>query len=580
MILVELYILSLKEKRIIKQYSFNKIGLNVILGVAKKDSNGVGKTAMIDAIRMLLGEALPNDFKGKEELNKRDIMLVLKVELEKEFKYLGRQLLDAENGYVSNDISMDIQDWEQYPLDKYREKIQRYVFHNMTKENAPSFQAVREYIIRDEKQGFNDIGLLKRKALQVSKCLNFLSLLPLDYEEKINKLKNEQANLESEISVIKTIAKDIVKLRSDKIKIESDISRMKSMLNSIDVNEKIDYDENKYTEAKKKLKDIEVQIFKNDFSRKQFEQSIINLEQKHKKMQELVNLKDYYAQLLKYFPDDLAENYEQMEKFFGFMLENRGDYFKERIEELEQEAERLQVQKKQIQDVIATCTRIFQNTQIVDDIHNINEQLNEEYMKLADVKMKIEKFNEINELTKLSNEKGKEILEKTLEFEADYNNYSVNVNNIETHFGKLVQAAYEEDGILNYSYENDVKKRSNTGRIKIVCQIADENSHGRLYMKINMFDLALFLNRVDCDAGCMLLVHDGSYCKPNPGAKANVINYVDDYLKKLGRGQYFITINKSEIGADDLTAFRKKRMVIAEFDREHGDEHRFFGCKY
>lgn len=165
--------------------------------------------------------------------------------------------------------------------------------------------------------------------------------------------------MESEISVIKTIAKDIVKLRSDKIKIESDISRMKSMLNSIDVNEKIDYDENKYTEAKKKLKDIEVQIFKNDFSRKQFEQSIINLEQKHKKMQELVNLKDYYAQLLKYFPDDLAENYEQMEKFFGFMLENRGDYFKERIEELEQEAERLQVQKKQIQDVIATCTRIF-----------------------------------------------------------------------------------------------------------------------------------------------------------------------------------------------------------------------------
>ena len=95
-----------------------------------------------------------------------------------------------------------------------------------------------------------------------------------------------------------------------------------------------------------------------------------------------------------------------------------------------------------------------------------------------------------------------------------------------------------------------------------------------------MFDLALFLNRVDCDAGCMILVHDGSYCKPNPGAKANIINYVDDYLNKLGRGQYFITINKSEISVDDLEDFRKKGMVVAEFDREHGDEHRFFGCKY
>lgn len=580
MILVELYILSLKEKRIIKKYTFNKTGINVILGVAKKDSNGVGKTAMIDAIRMLLGEALPNDFKGKEELSKRDIMLALKVELEGEFKCLGRQLLDMENGYFSNDISMDIQEWEKYLIDMYREKIQRYIFHNMMKENVPSFQAVREYIIRDEKQGFNDIGLPKRRAIQVSKCLNFLSMLPLDYEEKINKLKKEQANLESEIGVIKTIAKDITKLRNDKIKIETDISRMKSMLDLIDVNEKIDYDENKYTDAKKKLKDIEVQIFKNDFSMKQYEQSIINLEQKNKKMQELVNLKEYYAQLLKYFPDDLVENYEQMENFFGFMLENRGKYFKERIEELKKEAEYLQVQKKEIQDVIATCTQIFQNTQIVEDIHNINEQLNEEYMKLADVKMKIEKFNEINELTKLSNEKGKEILEKTLEFETDYNNYSVNVNNIETHFKNLVQVAYEEDGILNYRYENDVKKRSNTGRIKIVCQIADENSHGRLYMKINMFDLALFLNRVDCDAGCTILVHDGSYCKPNPVAKANIINYVDGYLKNVGRGQYFITINKSEIDRDDLNIFRKKKMIVAEFDREHGDEHRFFGCKY
>lgn len=580
MILVELYILSLKEKRIIKKYPFNKTGLNIILGVAKTDSNGVGKTAMIDAIRMLLGEALPSDFKGKEELNKRDIMLVLKVEIEKEIKFLGRQLLDAENGYFSNDISMDIRAWEQYPLDIYREKIQRYNFQNMNTEKAPSFQAIREYVIRDEKQGFNDIGLPRRQALQVSKCINFLSLLPLDYEEKINKLKKEQANLESEISVIKTIAKNITKLRNDKIKIESDIAKMKSMLDSVNVNEKIDYDENKYTEAKKQLKEIEIQIFKNDFSRKQFEQSISNLEQKHKKMQELVNLKDYYAQLLKYFPHDLAVNYEQMEQFFGFMLENRGDYFKERIEELKEEAECLQEQKRKIQDDIAVCTRIFQNTQIVDDIHNINEQLNEEYMKLADVKMKIEKYNEINELTKLSNEKGKEILEKNLEFEADYNNYSANINNIESHFRKLVQVAYEEDGILNYSYENDVKKRSNTGRIKIVCQIADENSHGRLYMKINMFDLALFLNRVDSDAGCMTLIHDGSYCKPNPGAKTNIINYVDDYLKKAGRGQYFITINKSEIGVDDVDDFRKKGMVVAEFDREHGDEHRFFGCKY
>ena len=219
--------------------------------------------------------------------------------------------------------------------------------------------------------------------------------------------------------------------------------------------------------------------------------------------------------------------------------------------------------KQEIKEIITLSTRIFQNTQIVDDIHNINEQLNIEYLRLADVKMKIEKYNEINDLTKQSNEKGKEILEKTIEYEAEYNQYSENIENIETHFQNLVQAAYGEDGVLNYSYENDVKKRSSTGRIKICCQIADENSHGRLYMKINMFDLALFLNRIDNNTGCDLLIHDGSYCKPNPGAKAKVVNYVDNYLKDAEKGQYFITINKSEVEETDLEDFRKKKMIVA-----------------
>ena len=67
MILKELYVISLKEKQVIKKYVFNEYGLNVILGVAKKDSNGVGKSAMIDAIRMILGEKMPSDFKHKEE---------------------------------------------------------------------------------------------------------------------------------------------------------------------------------------------------------------------------------------------------------------------------------------------------------------------------------------------------------------------------------------------------------------------------------------------------------------------------------------------------------------------------------
>lgn len=580
MILKEMYIISLKDKNILKRYIFNTVGLNIILGVAKTDSNGVGKTAMVDAIRMVLGEKLPQDFRKKEELAKRDILIVVKIEVNGGIEYLGRQIIDGDMAYVSKSMSMDLLAWEPYDIEQYRDKIQRYMFENMELEGAPTFQAIREYIIRDEKLGFNDIGMAKRKATQIFQCLEFLSLLPTYYEAEIRKLKNEQAELEADIKIIKTIAKNIVKLKSDKVKIESEIKRIRSMLDSVNVSDKIDYDEERYLQAKRRLKRVESQIFKNEFSKKQFEQSIDNLEQKHQKMCELVNLQEYYKQILNYFPDSLTKNYEEMENFFAYMLDNRGDYFKHRIKQLKEESNKLLEEKRQLQETIAISTQIFQNTQIVDDIHNINEQLNREYERLADVKMKIDKYNEINQLKIAINEKEKEILQKMLEYQKDYNGYSDYVENIQNHFTKLVNEAYGQDGDLTYWYEDELKKTAATGRITITCKIEAENSHGRLYMKINMFDLALFLNRLDNHAGCQILIHDGSYCKPSPGAKAKVINYVDEYLKNKKIGQYFITLNRTEIGPSDLNCFRKKGMVVAEFDRVDGNTKTFFGFKY
>ena len=459
MILKELYVISLKEKQVIKKYVFNEYGLNVILGVAKKDSNGVGKSAMIDAIRMILGEKMPSDFKHKEELAKRDIFIVLKIENKDKIQYLARQIIDDANGYVAERVVMDIKGWSIYELDHYRKYVQNIIFENLNGEDVPSLQAIREYIIRDEKQGFGDITLTKRRAIQNSRCLNFLSLLPLNYESDINKLKNEQEALQNEIKIIKTIAKDISKLKEEKIKLESEILKMERMLNTVNVSDKIDYDEEKYILAKKRLKNVESQIFKKEYSKKQFEQSIEGLEQRHKKMCELVNLQSYFKQMLQYFPEDLEKNYKDMEKFFSYMLDNRGSYFKRRIEKLEEKLERLQSTKRELQNTISESTKIFQNTQLVDDIHNINQQLNTEYQKLADVKMKIDKYNEINSLMKKLNKKGKEIIEKTLEYEHEYNQYSTNISNIEKHFTSLTEAAYEENGDLTYTYESEVKKK-------------------------------------------------------------------------------------------------------------------------
>ena len=87
--------------------------------------------------------------------------------------------------------------------------MQNIIFEDLNGEDIPSLQAIREYIIRDEKQGFGDITLARRNAIQNSKCLNFLSLLPLNYESDINKLKSEQDVL-NELGNPRLIAKSII----------------------------------------------------------------------------------------------------------------------------------------------------------------------------------------------------------------------------------------------------------------------------------------------------------------------------------------------------------------------------------
>lgn len=154
------------------------------------------------------------------------------------------------------------------------------------------------------------------------------------------------------------------------------------------------------------------------------------------------------------------------------------------------------------------------------------------------------------------------------------------IKKLEETFDKLVNVAYGEEGILEYEYDNRTSLNATTGRIKIKYSIEDENSHGRLYMKINMFDLTLFLNRVDNNSDIQFLVHDGSYCKPDISVKERLLDYVNEYLLEKQRGQYFITINIDELHAEKIKAYKAQGNVVTELNRENNHRNRFLGFKY
>lgn len=586
MILKELIIINLIQKKILKNYVFKEAGINLILGLKRcenDESNGVGKSDMVDSIRYLLGRSMPSQF-DNHILKEQDIFIVLKVQIEPDkFAYLGRRMQEDDKGYILEGTSLllDISSWEPKESDDYKFYIKNIIYKNDIKNENPKISSVMEYVIRDEKKGFNEIKLSDRNALQSYSVLDFLCELPYDLERRIRPLKDQQKDLNKQLTIIKGMENEILELKVRKVKLEEEISELGRIIKDIDISSKFEVDGGKYKIYKKQLNKVQNSIFELEFILKQYRQNILDLEEKVDKMQLVDGLEDFYSQAIGYFPNQLKKNYNEMKLFYEFMLENRGSYFKEKINEIEASLDDLYKEKSRLKLIISETSKILKNTELVDDINNLSENLTDKNKELAEVNIKIEVYDKKANINKKINDLKSNVLKLNQENERLLEIYKEHQDFLEETFLELVKIAYSEgEGFLKFEYENKTTLPANTGRIKINCKIVDEKSHGRLYMKINLFDLTWFLGRIKNNSDIQFLIHDGSYCKPDPMVKQRVLSYIERCLVKYDRGQYFITANVDELTSETIDNLRKSKSIVAELDREDNNKNRFFGFKY
>ncbi|MEM5644041.1 DUF2326 domain-containing protein [Bacillus toyonensis] len=140
--------------------------------------------------------------------------------------------------------------------------------------------------------------------------------------------------------------------------------------------------------------------------------------------------------------------------------------------------------------------------------------------------------------------------------------YKETMDEINDIFNSLVNETYEEQGLLEFEMNVKTGLKNNTGRILVTCKIDDEGSHGRNYMKVNMFDLTWFINRLTYNLNNIgFLIHDGSYSKPDKNPKGRLLKYVDEGLEGLEKGQYIVTLNIDELNDQDILYFDKKKKL-------------------
>lgn len=255
MIICSLYIYTPEEETILKQYNFNTEGVNIILGEKREDNdetNGVGKSTMIDCLSFLLGKGITPYYSNNEILLQKNIFIALKVRIGEDILFLGRSFTNPRFGYFlegMETLCFDIEAWKKLSLKSFRSYIEEKVLGEHI-ENI-SFAALREYIIRDEKTGFNDIMLPNRKGLMQYILLNYLFTMPYLSEYEIKSAKEVIDNLNNQIKLIESMNVNITHLKVSEEEILKEINDLKRTIEHAETGTQYSKSSTDYTLTKK-----------------------------------------------------------------------------------------------------------------------------------------------------------------------------------------------------------------------------------------------------------------------------------------------------------------------------------------
>lgn len=581
MILKSLKIYSIRDENVLKEYKFNEYGLNIILGSKSEKGNGSGKSSMVQSLNYLIGSKIPKDFQNRKKLNDLDIMLVLTIQKGEDNIYLGRRIKEKNNGFIKigGEISFNLDNWQTYKDKEYKNEIET-LFLKDEPSDSPSFASIREYISRDEKEGFTNITLLRRNATKAFEILSFLFGINFNAENEINKLKSDQEEKERQLKLIESMSDDITEIRIREKQISDEVKKLKDIATTINVKENLELEKEDYRKVKLELNKTNESIIKLNNMVEQYKATIEGLKENVDKIKELDDVENFYNQMIGYFPDKIKRNKEEITNYYEFMVNSRGRYFNEKIQEINKLLDELESRKIELENKIEKKTTALKSTSIVEDINVILDKINEKNQELSDLRYKIEQYSMREVLVEEINNLKEKIIKETYNYNELFKTFKEKVANNEKEFNEIVKKTYGEDGILQFEFISGTNKRDTTGRIKIQCSIIDENSHGRSYMKINMFDICWLVERIKKGKDLVLLIHDGSYVKPDDkGAKCNLIRYIDNVMSSNKRGQYFITLNRDELDVEDIEKFIEEKKVVAFLGKDN-DQDRFMGMRY
>ncbi len=587
------------------QCSFHE-GLNIILGtkVPKKkltdqkavDTNGVGKTTIVDCIKFALGHSISHlvnlkFFQEKKywvhlEISVQDKYFVLVRPLwspladDLALVYTGHldefkedlvknslNLADISSLEDMNDGLLGLKKIKKYSMDEYNSTISQWQNIDYSKSNI-KFSSILDYIARDEKNGYSDIISMPRRTEWIQyRTMQYLLGLPANIENAASKIKEEIQDKQSEFEVMtKELSErkitSVDSIVNRRITFQKQLKHTREQLNSVLVTPTLENVRKDYQASRALLLSLNKQIHQNDVYIQSYKTNLENLKDKENSLAALLNVEKFYEDLVGFFPDQVKNNFQSYHAFFSNVGADRKVYYEELIIVLEKQSKELRAKRKSLEDQLDILSSRFSSTSIVTDVAAMaskEEALKRDLLDLDKMETYLIKSESVAEEIESFKKKRDTLIKAGKEIEKESRSSREELIKA---FKEWVDIIYKTDeGTLEFAYNQNLSS-SIVGRTEIDCYIPAKNSHGRGYAMIVLFDLVWFLRSKapgEFDPG--FLIHDGPYVVISDEAKPKILDLIIDLLAGTSK-QYILTANDGDLA--DLETYRE--YVCIELD--------------
>lgn len=570
-----------------KNVRFNP-GFNVILGEPKerkdstKDTHNLGKSLLITVLDFLLLKNLNKDhIFSKHSRIFQDYVFFLEIKLNSgKFLVIRREILNRTKiSFRFNTAELESfernLDWDQenIPISKAR-----VILNNLLElEPVPEwpYRKSISYFLRTQKDFLDVFQLAKYDKGKHRDWKPFLfELLGFDGKPLLEKYE-----LEEKKKALETLVKEV----QGNLTINTgEVDRLKGIIEikteeKKEIEKKID-DFKFYTQDKeinqKLVDEIDLKISTLNTIRYNVTEEINRIE---KSLElsipriDIDELKHLYEEVKIFFPNNLVQEYKNLEDFNRQVSEERKKYMEERLIELKEELHPLEAELQQLDGVKSELLSVLKDKDSYGKFKHYQKMLVKVESEIARYEEKMEYLGRIWELELQIGKLSDEIKTHTEAIKLMINRSNNSYKEIRSIFSHIIHAVLNVPALLslkpniegNIEFHADIQNPEN---MEITAEAYGTTYKKLLCMAFDLSVLITYSNR----SFYKFVYHDGALEGMDNRKKENFLEVVREICHKYGL-QYILTVIDSDIPRDYLdktVGFSYEEIVLRLHDRD------------